>query len=190
MIYGMGAFLVSAFWFLKVIEVYGEPLHLPSQGMDLAQIHDRSGWFAALAERPAPILFFSLGPLYVCPLFAALFLTFGRFRSDVTLMMKRQTADHRFIILWVWLLVFFYFVGNPTKVMFAGFNQEHRYLYPAFPAIAILAAFGLDRLRVWFGNLLRRPLAGELVILVLLVLNACWSVPMAMKIIFEDRSLF
>lgn len=173
-IFGSVFILVTAFWFIRVIEVYGEPLHLPRAGMGKAYQEDTTGWFAAVAARPHMSLLFALGVPMLCPLFALAYMSWPAFWRALK-GTARDTHSAGILMLWCWILTFFINLAYLSNI-FGGGNKEHRYFYFAYPAIAILAASVLPRMRQWA--------------IPLLILNAVWGCWQAYPKIFADQMLF
>jgi 4-amino-4-deoxy-L-arabinose transferase-like glycosyltransferase len=165
---------VTAFWFLRVIQIYGHPLHQPHAGMAQANQADVTGWFAAVAARPHTSVMFALGVPFMCPLFAAAYGAWPRFWSALR-GAASDDASRGTLMLWVWVLAFYIYLVYPADIFAVG-NKEHRYFYFAYPAIAILAASVLHRMRQWA--------------LPFLILNAAWGCWQAYPKIFTDQLLF
>ena len=130
-IFFIGAFLISAWWFLKVYQVYGNPLQ--RGGSALA---DASGWNGMLRARPNGWILYLIGIPFLCPPFAGVFFSIKRFAREIYCAFRKKTCDYHFIFLWVIILTFaFYFRGK------AG--QEHRRMLPVYACIAVLAGYCL-----------------------------------------------
>jgi 4-amino-4-deoxy-L-arabinose transferase-like glycosyltransferase len=165
----------TAFWFLRVFQTYGDPLHQPHAGMAQANQEDMTGWFAAVAARPHTSVMFALGVPLMCPLFAAAFGAWPRFWSALRGAVS-DDASRGTLMLWVWVLAFYVYLVYPADIFATG-NKEHRYFYFAYPAIAILAASVLRGMRQW-------------ALLPLLILNTAWGCWQAYPKIFTDQLLF
>jgi len=184
-IYGVAAILVSAPWFWKVYRTFGTPLHIPgsvSSGMS----QDVTGWFQSVSHRPPPFLFFSIGVIFLSPLLG---LALGTLRS-----FSRQISDAEKTgpetLLWLWVLVFFFFITEPWHILELLADQEHRFFYMAYPALAILAASVIERLRLRWNVRAKNPWIPYLAVLFLFGINAWWGIPAAMKSIFQNNLLF
>lgn len=186
-VFGSIAAAVTAFWFLKVIQVYGEPLHQPTQGISQANSQDITGWFAAVRGRAHPIILFSLGLSFLCPLFALAYLTWDDLGRAIR--GERDPAIRGTLMLWVWILVFYLYLADISDFFAVG-NKEHRYFYPAYPAIAVLAASGLNRVRQWLADFFGKPGIADATVIFLLLANAAWGCYFAYPKIFSDQLLF
>lgn len=181
---GLGLFLagllsVGSFWLIKVWQVYGHPLHQPPRELMIRSIHeDVTGWFRSLYAQMHPVFLFSVGLLYLSPLLVSAYATLAR--------LKNAGNDRRWIYLWIWVLSFYIHFAAPWELLHFNGNREQRYFYPAYPAIVILAACGLDTLREKIGLITRRPWLAEAGIVLLLALNACWSIQIAMQKVFAN----
>jgi 4-amino-4-deoxy-L-arabinose transferase-like glycosyltransferase len=172
-------FLVSAgFWFYKVYLVYGAPFFRPE--FKNVILDDKTGWFKRLATRPHSYILFSVGIPYLCPLFFLAYYSIKNFIIDIIRVFMKRDFNYEFIILWLWILGFF--------IVSFKIGKEHRYMQPIYPALAVLAAYYLDKIRKFIkdkgGNL-----KAEILIIQLLILNAMWSIPIGISAIFENRAL-
>lgn len=188
--FGIAFITVTSFWFWKVVQTYGHPLYQPAQGMREALSSDVTGWFAAVHSRPHPLILFTLGAAALCPLFVFAVVTWGRAWSGITGQLK-DSQSRSLALLWIWPAVFILYMANLGNIFSTG-SQEHRYFYPAYPALAILAAFGLDRFfevqsnRRFFHN---RSI-GSVTIAILLSVGAVWGIKLAYPLVITDQMLF
>ncbi len=176
-----GVFLISGFWFFKVYGTFGNPLYLPGQS-DILQ-KDMSGWFTQLAKRPAGPILYLIGIPYLCPMFAIAFISFKNFISDGIKAITKKGYDYRFLLLWLIVIVFYYSLRA---------NKEHRYMLPTYPAIAVLASCYLDRFRIYsgkFSRFLGNERIRNVVLLILFLLCAVWTVPIGIGAGLEDKIL-
>ncbi|OQX82000.1 MAG: hypothetical protein B6D56_01010 [Candidatus Omnitrophica bacterium 4484_70.1] len=178
-LFSLGTFLVCGFWFVKIYKVYGNPLWLPTQSHLLQE--DISGWFRVLKRRPPGWLLFPLGGIYLCPLFALAGLSIKRLVITAKEMLTTKNGNYNFLFLGIVILTFYFMVG-PLK--------EHRYMLPVYPLIAILSGYYWDKFRQWLArsNKFLRCLA-EVIIIVLFILCAFWSVSIGINVIREDKLL-
>lgn len=169
-----GVFLVSGFWFLKVYQVFGNPLYLPNQ----ANIYDKdlSGWFRELAKRPSGVILYSVYIPVFCPLFALMYFSLKKFFINLMKAIAKKEHDYRFVFLWLITFSFLYFVRG---------EKEERLMLPMYPVLAVLAAYSLDALRQWIAKsknkLINKPLVGDAVILALFIICAVYSVPIGIE---------
>jgi 4-amino-4-deoxy-L-arabinose transferase-like glycosyltransferase len=185
-LYGAAAAAVSFFWFAHVYKVYGDPFHTSVNPKFVST--DITGWFQAVRQRPHPIIFFSFCTVFLSPLFVCVFFSAGRFYQLVK--SRPETDSERCLVFcWVWILVIFLELGRPWHLMGHVGNQEHRYFYIAYPAIAVLSGYTLDRLREWIGRWTRNRWAPDAAILGLLLLNAWVTIPTAMHVVYENVML-
>jgi 4-amino-4-deoxy-L-arabinose transferase-like glycosyltransferase len=99
----------------------------------------------------------------------------------VRLGLKREDlSDERvFLVLWV-----ISFLG-----MFMIFDgREHRYMLPAYPAIAVLSASFIDWARVYLNERFT-PYLGNGSCAAMFVLTAIWSVPIGMSAVLNNYGL-
>ncbi len=189
-LFGISMLAVSAFWFVKVWQVYGNPLHKPDWGLMLQSIQsDTSGWAVALYRRPHPVFLFSLGILYLSPMMGLAYGTLAELRRQTNAIVRGAIADSRVLFLWLWILAFFIHFLAPWNLLNFNGNREHRYFYLAYPAFFVLASYILDRMRDRLGKAVKNSLAAEALAIVLIVLNGFWGVSIAMKYIFENDML-
>lgn len=180
--------LITGFWFLRVIQVYGEPLHQPNAGLALANVQDTTGWFAAVRSRPQGSVLFAVGTLLLSPLFGLAYLTWNKFWRAVRNVDTHSSA-RGVIILWLWILVFYLYLAEISYI-FAPGNKEHRYFYPAYPAIAVLAAAGLDGVRQKLAARPGRERVADVLVILLLFVNLAWGCALAYPKIIGDQLLF
>ncbi len=185
LLYCAAAFLVSGFWFIKVYSVYGSPLHQPGS-VSIGLKEDLTGWFHTVSHRPPPFIFFSLGVIWLSPLLAFALTGLGRFIRQVS---GKEKAGPE-TMLWLWILTFFFFITEPWHVLELIADQEHRFFYMAYPAIAVLAAAVLDSIGARWSGKLKNSRIPVVVITAALLLNACWGIPQALKVIYENNMLF
>lgn len=186
--YAAAAALVSGPWFFEVWRVFGTPFHQPGSASVLAS--DKTGWFQTLAQRPAPAIFFSLGPVLLCPFFSLAIFTFARFFRQSSGRLRHAAEFPAESLLWLWVLAFFLFIAEPWKFPPSPFVDEHRFLYMAYPALAILAASAWDRGRGWWAGRGRSLAVYDLAGVAMLLLNAWYGIPFVRKIIFNDDMLY
>lgn len=168
-----GVLLVSGFWFLKIYNMFGHPFYLPAQQNLLTK--DLTGWFKELVTRPKGPILYLVGIPYLCPLFLFSLLSIRKFVLECWNIISRKAYDHRFILLWIIVLVFYYYLKN---------NREHRLMLPVYPVLGVLAGYSIDRFREYLGRLkgyLGNKWVGELIILALFLLCAMYSVPIGIK---------
>lgn len=190
LIYGLGVLAVTAFWFWEVYSVYGNPFYQPFEGWARALDTDKTGWFRALRERPAPTLFFTINLLTICPIFILSFFSLKKaygYASDAPV--RRPEALY-FVYLWVWVLFFYLWLAQPWRILEMELNQEHRYFYAAYPALALLAAWALDTIRLKLKKYASWPFSAEILVWSILILNAWRSVPLGLKIVYSNQMLF
>ena len=163
---------VSGFWFLKVYEVYGEFIHKHLAGSEV------SDSFAVIKRnRPPGVLVYLVGIPFLSPVFL--------FAWAVLSKKVRSFAgsDRQWIFpfLACWIFAYFFIL----VVFFTG--KEHRYMLPAYPAMALLAAYVLNRIRVW-GNRYTRSwkwLGADEFVVISLLLTAQWSIYQASDAIYN-----
>ena len=169
----VAAFLaVSGFWFLKVDEVYGEFIHKHLAG---TEVNDS---FAVIKRnRPPGVLVYLLGIPFLSPVFLFGWAAFSKkVRS-----FAGSDKQWIFPFLACWIFAYFFIL----VIFFTG--KEHRYILPAYPAIALLSAYVVNRLREW-GNQYTRSwkwLGADEFTVIFLLLTAQWSVYQASDVIYN-----
>lgn len=182
-----GLSAVTAFWFIRVYQVYGDPFHVPVQGMVESVKTDRTGWFEALRRRPHPVIFFSLGTVLTSPLMGFALLSLGRLRTGLTALWRGLSDRDPYVLLWLWTLAAFAQLTRPWHLLEPPGSQEHRYFYIAYPALAALAAAALLELsRGWRV----RPALRDALVCAILLAAALVSVPQGLRIVMENEMLF
>ena len=157
-----GFLLASGHWFYIVYKTYGNPFSLP---IDLLS-NAKTGWYQAIVTRPWYL--YLVGIPYQNPLFSLAY-----FSPLILLIDKKNRKTTLFLILWI--IAFFLMFQ-----IYLGWAKEHRYMLPIYPALAILAAYCLDKARYFIDKKLGFFL-GTLLFVCLLSASAIWSVPMGLN---------
>ena len=176
----VGLFLVSAFWFLKVHETYG---YFLKRGGSAAV--DKTGWNAILRSRPNGWILFVLGLPYLCPPFIFVYCSVRKFIINFRDMLFKKTEEYRFVFLWLVILTFVYYFRGAA-------GQEERRMLPVYPFIAVVAGYCLDRFRLYSGRwrvFMPKPFVRELIIVAFFIASAIWSVPMAIEAAIDLKVL-
>ena len=182
-----GLAAVTAFWFVRVWQVYADPLHVPAQAMIESVKTDRTGWFEALRRRPHPVIFFSLGTVLASPLLGIALFSLGRLRAGVVSLWRGAADRDPYVFLWMWTLAAYAQLTRPWHLLEPPGSQEHRYFYIAYPALATLAAAALLEIsRSWR----MRPALRDALVCVILLAAALVSIPQGLRIVFENEMLF
>ena len=188
-VYALAVLLVSGAWFWNIWKHFGDPFFQPASTFS-AMRTDRTGWFHEISHRPAPALFFSVGVLFLSPMLSFAFLTWRRFYGQMTDALSRTGRAGVETMLWLWVLGYYFYLVEPWHVLVLTANQEHRFFYMATPAIALLAAVGLEMTRKAWGERTKNFIPVDLVLMGLLALNAWWGIPKAMKVVLSNQLLF
>jgi len=130
--WGIAFVLTTAFWFLKVYEVYGHFIHKHVPG---AEVQD--AFVLMKRNRPPAFLVFLIGIPYLSPLMV---FAFGALSKKLRIKWNKE-KQWQFSFLFFWIAA--YFVA--LSFFFPG--GEHRYFLPAHPAIAVLAGFVINEIR-------------------------------------------
>jgi len=164
-----GFVIITFHWFFLAYTTYGNILYKPPRDSSIFQ---HVGWFVTLSRRPR-LLYLVTIP-YLVPVFA---LAYAALASIIPIK-GYSTKERRFLA--VWLLTF-------LVILIYLSTKENRYMLPAYPAIAILSADILSRI----GAHLNRRHAGAGDVLVIMVLLACafWSVPIGLKHAYYNVAL-
>ena len=172
-LFGLGTLIISGYWFIKVMTTYGGPFYRPQQAnISTAALTE---WFKVVGSRPWQL--YLVGIPYQNPLFLLAYI------SPIWLYLDRKQLKSTLLLL-LWVAVFFYIF----QVYFAGGGKEHRYMLPAYPAFAILAAYIANQLRVFLDKHLKLNI-GTILLVVILIISAVWSIPMAMETILYNGAL-
>ncbi len=164
--------LVTLFWLLKNMEVYGSPVYkyFPKTG-----VLDR--FFQIKSQRPPAIFLFVLGVPFLSPLLALAWLNLIKYFRKF----KRPEYHWHFLFLACWVFAYLLFLA-------AVFNtKEHRYFLPAYPAIAVFSAYILTLFRNWLNDVTSniRWIGGDEIIFILLLISARWSIPLVMDEVYQ-----
>ena len=180
--FSLGLLTISGYWFFKVSQTYGNPIYMPIQP-DIFQT-DKSTWFTMLAKRPPPLKFYLRGIPYLAPLLGLACLTLKTlWVKGKVLLTKSEVDRNNIILLWLWFAVF---LG-----LFLVFKaKEHRYMLPAYPAIAILSAYILQRMREFLTRFTDKKIITDGAIIILLLLGAWWSIPIGVNTVITGLVQF
>ncbi|MCM8813189.1 MAG: hypothetical protein NC924_04545 [Candidatus Omnitrophica bacterium] len=159
---------VASFWYARVTAVYGAPWYSPQvSAQELS-----SAWFAMLAARPRwgqLVYFVQLLPLL------------GFFYVEAAYAALRRQWRAGTIVCAVWF-------AAVAALVLAVNGKEERYLLPAYPAIALLSAAGLQRMRRW---LRRRGGSWGITLFWLTVGAVSWmAVEQGLQCVFDNRAIF
>jgi hypothetical protein len=180
--FGLGLVFLSAPWFYKIYRVYGDPLYLPIAA-DILET-DKSGWFQMLRSRPHPLVLFGIGIPAISPLFAFAYGTLKHCVQGIVRGLRdNDRHDNHVILLWIWIIAFALFF-----ILWSG-GKEHRRMLPAYPAIAILSAYALTRLKLCLEAVSKNRLLSELLLAAVLIASASWSIPLGLFTALENDAL-
>ncbi|MFA6636814.1 MAG: phospholipid carrier-dependent glycosyltransferase [Candidatus Omnitrophota bacterium] len=175
-LFTIGVFAVSGFWFWKIYSMFGNPLWLPER-----RIAGAGGWSDFLSERVNPRIFFLFGAPYLCPLFIPLFLSIKRTLMEILNRIRGIKNGYFFIFFWMIILVFNYHFAR---------GSEHRRLLPVYPLIAVISGYYFDKFRsldLRSNNFFRNRYVREVLIVIVFASAALWSVPRGIEPGLEDR---
>jgi 4-amino-4-deoxy-L-arabinose transferase-like glycosyltransferase len=168
----IGVFLVSGFWFMKIYQVYGNPLWRPPHP-DVGDV----GWFKIVRNRPPGWILFSVGIPWLAPLFVFAYCSLRDFALSLINFFKRKSYDYKFIFPWTIIFVFGFMLRNST---------EHRRMLPVYPLLAVFAGCYLSRLFFYLQRFkwAKNRAIRESIILALFLLSAIQSLPIAIDVTF------
>ncbi len=162
---------ITAFWFIKVFTVYGNPFYIPD--MHSAQSTDKTSWWEITRNRPHPVILFLVGLPYLSPLFIfalnALKDCAAQLRESFH---KMEFRPMSFLVFWIAV-----YLG--WAVLMNDYIKEYRYMIPVYPAVAIIASLGLVNLKTFIRSRLgqKQLLIPEIIIIAVLIACSIWSVP-------------
>lgn len=171
--FGLGAVLSSGYWFFKVTSVYGNPIYMPHQA-NLAETAT-TGWFSFVINRPRYL--YLAGIPYQNPLFALAYL------APIWIWLDKKESKNTallFITMAVFLFIFSVYLG--------GKGKEHRYMLPSYAVFAVLGSFVADKMRVFVNKKLRFG-AGNVLLIIALIISAVWSIPLGLEAVFHNGAL-
>ena len=170
MIYGLSFVLVISWWFYVVWQEYADPLHRPSFSRDL----DKTGWTKMLDARPPSYILYTVGAAVLSPLFVFAV-------QPIVNLFRKPIFREETVFLVCWFLGFFIYFALTRG------GKEHRYMLPAYPAVAVLAGYGLDRFRRWVNQ--RNIFIGDIIVFFVLMIFAAWSVSLGQNAAYENQAL-
>ncbi|NQT46732.1 MAG: glycosyltransferase family 39 protein [Candidatus Omnitrophica bacterium] len=165
-----GLILTTLPWFNMVQAVYKSPLYMPHQ----LGLKDTNYWFKVISNRP--LYTYLVGIPAMVPIYILVYPALAR-----GLFKERQNIGEIFLA--IWILVYMGLLMTRF-----GSNIEHRYVLPAYPAIAILSSkilFGLES----YLNRRFRPPAGGLCAILLITICGIWSVWLGLIHLFSNAAL-
>jgi hypothetical protein len=171
------AFLIlTAWWFVSVFRTYGNPFYYPFIDFPASDL-----FYTIRENRPAAFVLFTVGLLYLSPLFG--FAT-GLFHRK--LILKIPEPQHRFLpLLFLWVVVYF------VMMAFVFQTKEHRHMLAVYPALAMAAAYVISRLHAWLKSLSGnwRWLGADEILVIALLLATRWSAIMIMDVVMRTETL-
>ena len=174
---------------MRVWQIFGNPLHSP--GVTLAAVQsDLTGWTGGVSRREPPFIYFSLRVIYFSPVFVLICWTFRNFYRQTQKALSGMAPAGVETLLWLLILTYYLFLVEPWHLLTLVANQESRFFYAAYPAIAVLSARALDIIRRKCAGKFKHPAMADAVIVLALFLNAWWGIPKAMKAVFSNGLLF
>jgi len=163
------AFLVCGYWYYKIMLVYGVPWYRPT----LDSLETISYWSRMLISRHWYGQFYYF--IYLSPLFILFYL-----ESAYALFIKRDSSGTTIFMSWFSVFVL-------ILAMISA--KEERYLLPAYPAIAVISGVAMEKLRKRL-NLSRIAGIGNIVVTVIFILAAAWSINIGLQQLFNNRGFF
>jgi len=150
-------FLVAGYWFFSLYRYHGMAFYFPALGA----LNNRPEWLAIIHKPWHRYLYdlFYLSPLFLGVLFAG---------------WKPETR-----LFWIWILSFivpFSLLLHSNKPL----GLEDRYLLPAYPAMAVLAAYGIKNIQ---------KIVPKYFFLVIAGVGTLWSLRLAIGLVFSRESL-
>ena len=179
--YFLGAAFISAHWFFKVYQVYGNPFYQPDSSRMLNE--DLSGWFGILSHRPHAFLLFLFNIPALCPVFLFGHMTFGYFFNALDPRKADLEKNRGLVLLWFWVLPFLLFFTFRIE------SREERYLLPVYPALAILSGYGFSSFQERIARYFSRPALGRTFAFLFIAGTVAWSVPIGLESVFKERFL-
>jgi hypothetical protein len=171
------AFLaLTAWWFALVFRTFGNPFYFP-----VIEYAGNDVFYTIRENRPASFVLFSMGLLYLSPLFL---FAFGMFHK--MLKSTLQEPQQRFLpLLFLWVVVYF------VMMAFVFQSKEHRHMIAVYPALAISAAYVIGRLHAWLKSLSAnwRWLGADEMLIILLLLATRWSTALVMDAVMQAQVL-
>jgi len=173
-------------WFWRVFKTYGTFFYLNPEATALEQ----TKWSAMVSVRPASFIFYTVGLVCLSPIFVLAYVPLKDFLISTYNRIKNRGQEHedKFLLLLMWAGVFlvyficFYAFGN---------RKEHRYILPAYPALALLSASVLTRIRSYvlkrFGG--NQLILSELTVLGILALYAGFGIWFGNGAVLADGAL-
>lgn len=169
LIFGLGMLMVTFHWFYEVTKTYGHPLYSPSQ----PGIEQHPWWFMTLDKRPWFLYLVTIP--YLVPIFALAYF------AIIATPFMREFVNTKRTFLIIWFLVF-------LSILIIMKTKENRYMLPAYPAIAMLSADLLERMGNFINAKFKRH-CGDILIVMILIACAFWSVPIGIKHAFANAAL-
>lgn len=172
------AFLaVTAWWFVLVFLTYGNPFYFP-----VIEYAANDVFYTIRENRPASFILFSVGLLYLSPLFV---FAAGLFQNK--LVSKLPELQRRFLpLLFLWVAVYFVMMAFVFQS-----KEQHRHMLYVYPALAMAAAYVISRLHAWLKSLSGnwRWLGADEILVIVLLLATRWSAIMIMDVVLRTETL-
>ena len=174
-------------WFLKVYQTYGTFFYLNPELTAL----ENTDWSAMVINRPPSLIFYSVGLLTISPIFLFAFVPLKQLFGNIKGLLKagqERVYESRSLLLLLWAAVFFiYFIFFYTF----GERKEHRYMLPAYPALALLSASVVPQAREFMRGRLGKNqiILSELSIIIVLAVYAGYAIWLGNGTVLADGAL-
>ncbi|MGB2598901.1 MAG: glycosyltransferase family 39 protein, partial [Candidatus Omnitrophota bacterium] len=159
-------FLAVLPWYGLITKTYGKPWYRREAGL----IEKDAPWFKLIHARSKYIYLVNI-PAQTPILFLTYFIIID--------LVRRFKEKDRQALLFFWMAVY-------LRLLWGA--KEQRYMLPAIPAAAIISGYYLHRIRAWLDNKTKLHV-GKVLVVVILVLCALWSIPFGRSVVLRDGAL-
>lgn len=178
MVVFLASFLTVSGWWLVVFmkSKYSQNTVFTQQEF-AALANSTTSWIEFVQKRPGYA--YIVNTIYQFPILVfSFFFLFGK-----------QTRKKELFFLLILVLLTFLFLSFYKIPYLSVLGKEERYLMPAYPAMAILASYGLLNIKEYFLNKFKAYRV-ELVFSLVIILSLAWSLNISIPLILSRRDLF
>lgn len=179
-------------WFRTIHTLYGSPFWQPEafvkmhHGKDIASAAgaqtNLQEWYNLLLDQPHGMIYYTVGTAAICWLFAAGYCTIKDGIRAGWSAAAGRAFDERALFLWCWIAVFaVYFLPQRTG--------EYRYLYPVYPALAILSGWMIVRAEARLSGIMARRAFSVAIVVACMAASAAYSVRVVQPVLWEQKNL-